>query len=260
MHKASYYIQNDSLFIISDKGEHKYFYQPICSPDNVKKNIEIIIDYCNELSIPPVIEECSNDFIEEARKSGFEFQRTERRDQWEYVYSVDAMISLKGKELHRKKNRFNKFVREHPDYTLEELKPVGVEEILDFHRYWCRLKNCSEDSSLKSERIAIEKLLGSMSHLPVSGVIILDKGRVKGFSIGTRLRDGIFVIMVEKAELLPEYEGIYACLNTETARYISTGYNFINRQQDMGIAGLRKTKLSWKPEKLLVCDTISLMD
>lgn len=256
IHKASFMITNDSLFIISEKSGGTTFYQPVCSKEAIKKNVEIMVEHCKEQSIPLIIEECDNNFIEQLQKNGFKFNRIERRDQWEYIYSVDALKTLNGKSLHKKKNRVNKFTREHPDYSIKELKFDDKEEILEFHRYWCYLKNLHDDPVFEFERQAITKLFDVMNHISVIGVIILDKGLVKGFSIGTRLRVNTLVIMIEKADLQLEYEGIYACLNTEMARFLNSEYKFINRQQDMGIGGLRKTKLSWKPEKLLICDTV----
>ena len=95
-----------------------------------------------------------------------------------------------------------------------------------------------------------------MIHSNIGGGIILERNRVLGFNMVTKLNDDTFVVMVEKAEPSPRYEGIYACLNSETAGLFSSEYKYMNRQQDMGIEGLRKAKLSWNPVKLIVCDTI----
>lgn len=234
-------------------------FPPLCDEKVLPQVMKDISDYFETVLGSRVrIRDCDDAFINRLSEAGFSFVRNERRDQWEYIYSSKKLSELKGRSFHKRRNRINKFLSTFPDYEHVRIQESDKERVLEFHDYWCHLRDCESDETLEQERDSIVTLFEIMNTVPVYGSLMLIDKEVKGFQIGTRLNRNTYVTLVEKAELAPEYDGIYALLNRDTASDICNEFEFINRQQDMGVPGLRKAKLAWKPDKLLVCDMLVL--
>jgi hypothetical protein len=251
----------DKLVILSNPEEvEPAFFPPLCKMDELEKTInEMKNYYSSRFGKTMKIKECGEDFIEKIKKCGFSFTREKVREQWEYIYRVEDLADLSGREMHKKKNRANKFEREHPNYVFREMKDDDKSRVLEFYDYWCTFRNCEEDKNLAYERKALETLfvLKKMDY-PVEGGIGFDGDRMVGYVLGTELNSKVFVVLSEKGELDKEYEGVYSVLNRDIARQILGRCDLLNLQQDLGIEGLRKSKLSWKPELLLVCDVVCI--
>jgi hypothetical protein len=251
----------DKLIILSNpEGTDPAFFPPLCKRNDLNSTIEEMkVYYSKSYGSPLKIKECSEDFINEMKECGFSFSREKIREQWEYIYKVEDLADLSGRGMHKKKNRANKFEREHPDYNFRMLTDLDENNVMDFYDYWCSFRECKNNKNLAFERKALETLfeLKRMDY-PVEGGIGFDGNRMVGFVLGTRLNKKLFVVLSEKGELDNKYEGVYAVLNRDIARQINGKYVFLNLQQDLGIKGLRKSKLSWKPELLLVCDVVHI--
>ncbi len=252
---------NNKLVILSNPEEiEPAFFPPLCHRNELKRTInEMRTFYTRRFEKPLRIKECSEDFIDEVSKCGFSFTRKEVREQWEYIYKVEDIADLSGREMHKKKNRANKFEREHPHYKFREMKDNDKSRVLEFYDYWCTFRNCEEDENLAFERRALETLFElKRKDYPVGGGIGFDGNRMVGYILGTKLNKRVFVVLSEKGELDNKYEGVYAVLNRDIARQIMGKFELLNLQQDLGIKGLRKSKRSWKPELLLVCDVVHI--
>ncbi len=260
LHYPRIWFSNDSLIVFcTADAANPCIFPPLCSEDELISMINLARDYFERTFNSPLrIRDCDETFICKMKNAGFRFKRHERRDQWEYIYSSQNLSELKGRSLHKRRNRINKFLSSFPNYRYARMNDSHKEQVLEFHDYWCRLRDCESDETLEYEKDAIITLFEIMEAVPIYGGLILIDGEVKGFQMGTRLNKDTYVTLVEKAELAPEYDGIYAMLNRDTASDIREQFRFVNRQQDMGVPGLRKAKLSWKPEKLLVCDMLML--
>lgn len=172
------------------------------------------------------------------------FRMTADRDQFDYVYRTEDLISLAGRKYHRKKNHLNRFQKTY-DFTYEELNPDMTDDCLRLAEEWCRVRNCEEHPSLEGEERAIREALIHWPHLQFRGGAILIDGGLEAFSLGEQLNSRTAVIHIEKANA--DYQGIYAALNQLFVQNAWSHTEFINREQDLGEPNIRKAKESYVP-------------
>ncbi|MFH1033265.1 MAG: phosphatidylglycerol lysyltransferase domain-containing protein [Pseudomonadota bacterium] len=171
------------------------------------------------------------------------------RDQSDYVYLSADLIALSGNRFHRKKNHLNKFRKAYPDYEYRPLDEGLVCRVLAMQQDWCALRDCASDVSLANEDQAIYEALKHFEALDFVGGAILVQGKVEAFSLGEPLNPDTAVIHIEKAN--PELPGLYAAINQRFAQEAWAGYAYINREQDLGIEGLKAAKESYNPHHLV---------
>lgn len=185
--------------------------------------------------------------IEELFPDTFTF--TPERDFADYIYLHSDLATLKGKKYQPKRNHVNKFKSLYPDYTFEPLTPELVPECIRLETQWCKAENHKEHMELQDERKSINAALARMNELDIIGGVLKVQGKVAGFTYGAPLNHETFDTCVEKADTT--YEGAYTVINQEFANMIPQQYIYINREEDLGIDGLRQAKLSYKPYLLL---------
>ncbi len=176
-------------------------------------------------------------------KVHFEYDRNSA----DYIYTSESLITLKGKKLHGKRNHLNKFKNDYAGrWNFEELDEFNREEFYAFQLMWTHTRD--DEGIFEGETAAVKALLDNIYALGVKGGLIRLDGKVIAMTLGTQMNTDVFVVNIEKA--LPEYNGAYQLINNEFARRNLTGYRYINREEDMGIEGLRKAKLSYLPEMM----------
>ena len=168
--------------------------------------------------------------------------------QSDYIYLAKDLINLAGRKFHQKKNHLNQFVKRH-EFEARELDFEMVECVLDMQETWCQLKNCDRDPGLLSEDLAICEALKNFGDLDYRGLAIFIDGKVEAFALGERLNPQTAVIHVEKAN--PEIRGLYAAINQRSCQELWSEYKYINREQDLGVMGLRQAKLSYNPDHMV---------
>ena len=166
------------------------------------------------------------------------------RDNSDYVYRTDDLIHLSGNKYHRKKNHFNQFVRKN-DFEYRPLDGDLVEKVMLMQESWCRMRECVINPELLAEDFAVREALTCFDALSFQGGAILIDGRVEAFSLGEALNRDTAVIHIEKAN--PHISGIYAAINQIFCKEAWSAFTYINREQDMGVEGLRKAKESYFP-------------
>ncbi len=176
------------------------------------------------------------------------FQRSSDRDDCDYIYKASDLIELPGRKYHGKRNHISRFTREHPDWIYEPIDADNTEECIRACHIWHDAQR-NVDSSLAHERIILEKALVQRETLGLIGGLIRCDGQVAALTLGERLNSNTFVVHFEKA--LPGYEGAYPVINNQFASHELREYEYINREEDLGIEGLRKAKLSYHPAILL---------
>lgn len=195
--------------------------------------------------------------LEETEKLEAYFPDTFRieafRDGFDYVYDIERLCSLSGKKLQSKRNHCNRFEQDHPDYKVLPLTPELLEQCRDFTARWYEEHaHLHDPSDYDREKIAISKAFEHFQALEMEGIaLVCDLGLV-GFSMGNRIRKDMFDINYEKA--LAAVNGAYPMVNREFARYLHEKYpeiRLLDREDDMGIPGLRKAKESYYPDILL---------
>lgn len=167
----------------------------------------------------------------------------EDRNNFEYVYDVNKLITLPGKNYHSKKNHINRFVRDY-EYEYNSYSDKYFEECMQMQESWSNEKDFSDKYSL-SESDAIRRALENYKELNLSGCVIKIDGEIKAFSFGTKLNEDTALILIEKAD--HKYQGIYQLINRDFLRHSFYNYKFVNRQEDMGDEGLRHAKMTYHP-------------
>ena len=178
---------------------------------------------------------------------GDSFVFEEQRDFFDYVYLSEKLSSLSGRKLHSKKNHVNSFLKKY-NYTLEELNKGNLKECLAFSHAWH--KNGPRNVKLDEEMIVIEKAFENYFELGLYGVVLKVDGNIIAYALGEPMADGkTFCTHFEKAS--PDFPTAYAAVNKLFAEKLEKDFQYINREDDAGSEGLRKAKLSYKPEYLV---------
>lgn len=170
------------------------------------------------------------------------------RDNFDYVYSTEDLINLAGRKYHSKQNHLNFFKRTY-EYQYLPITADLIKPCIDSAEEWYASHNGDDsDPGLKQEFRAIADVLGHFEYLGVQGGAILMDGKVAAFSFGEQLNDDMAVIHVEKGL---NVRGLYQVINQEFCQNAWSHLAFVNREEDMGIEGLRRAKESYHPVKLV---------
>lgn len=170
------------------------------------------------------------------------------RDNSDYLYNTVDLVSLRGKKYDGKRNHINKFKRQH---TFEYV-PLGcslLDECSRIMEEWCKEKNCKCQDGDYCERHVNMELLKNFKTLGCKGALIKMDGVFEAFTVGEMLNTDTAVIHIEKAK--NAIDGLYTIINQQFAEREWSGSTYINREQDLGMEGMRKAKLSYQPVRLI---------
>ena len=216
------------------------------------------------------LEEVLNELIEDARQEGEpfcmlgvcscmredleaimpgQFGFTVDRDYADYIYLRSDLATLKGKKFQSKRNHINKFRNTYPDYEYSPITKDRIQECLELEAKWCKANDCDQQEGTGNERRALIYALNHFEELGLTGGILHVNGQIVAFTFGMPINKETFGVHVEKADT--SIDGAYAMINYEFANHIPEQYIYINREEDLGIEGLRKAKLSYHPETIL---------
>lgn len=180
------------------------------------------------------------------RKYSQGLNHEEQRDMFDYFYDMNELRELKGSKYVPKRNFIKRCKKLNPETCT--LNKDNVSDFFKLQEEWCQLRGCKKDSSIYAESMAIKEALKHFEELNLFGVCVRIDGKIAGFSIGEKLNDDTFVEHFEKGD--NTFVGIYQYVLHEFVNTIS-GYKYLNREQDLGVEGLRKAKLSYHPLKLI---------
>lgn len=168
---------------------------------------------------------------------------TEDRNNFEYVYSAQELCTLQGKKFHSKRNHINKLLSAHSAYYRRYTND-DYDECMRLYMQWAENKG-GLTQSYKNELAALKDALKYMDILGLVGGLLIVDGNLEAFTIGEKFGDDMAIIHIEKAN--PSLQGAYAMINREFVCHEWHDLKYINREEDMGIEGLRKAKLSYNP-------------
>ena len=175
------------------------------------------------------------------------------RDGFDYVYAIDDLADLKGRKFQKKRNHANRFRLNHPDYEVIPLTSCNMARAQHMINDWYRTRMKEDpDGDYMLENIALSRACNKYADLGMDGILLCDGGEVLAVTMGSRMGADTFDIHFEKA--LDEADGAYPTINWEFARYLQKKHPellFLDREEDMGIEGLRKAKLSYYPHHMV---------
>ncbi len=172
------------------------------------------------------------------------------RPNYDYVYATKDLIELAGRHYHPKKNHLNYF-KGHYDYEYGPLTSEMADEAMEFIHAFNARKNLPdyEMGLLRMEEQAMDDVLRNLEKVGYLAGAIRIGGKIEAISIGGYLGRKTVTVHVEKANT--EFRGLYQAINNEFCKNVASRVKCINREEDMGIPGLRKAKLSYHPVKLI---------
>ena len=236
-------------------GEQLAYMMPIGSGDLKAILRKLIEDADKEKQSFCMLGVCSNMRVDLETTLPSQFVFTEDRDYADYIYLKSDLSILKGKKFQSKRNHINRFRNTYPDYEYTPITPDRIQECLDLEAEWCKVNNCDQQEGTGNERRALIYALHNFEALGLTGGILHVNSKIVAFTFGMPINHETFGVHVEKADT--NIEGAYAMINYEFANRIPEQYIYINREEDLGIEGLRKAKLSYQPvtilEKYMAC-------
>ncbi len=175
------------------------------------------------------------------------------RDSYDYVYSIDDLADLKGRKFQKKRNHLHRFWDAHPNCQPMPITKDNLETVQDMAASWyLRRQKSDPDGDYHLEQLALTRALGDPEALGMVGLALVEDGKILAFSLASLLSEDTLDIHFEKAR--DDIDGAYAAINQTFARYLREQFpqvRWLNREDDMGLEGLRKAKLSYQPSFLI---------
>ena len=260
--KMEYAENNNVLYIKLDfKGIPVFLWAPIPKYGvevDYRKAIYDGIRYMKNIGVEPTYRSVWTTFRDKMLKACPELFSMPTDIAWDYVYSRESLATLKGKKLHGKRNHINKFLSKYPVYEYKKLDVSMIGDCIALYDRWTAEKEPEEAKSLQNEKQSVLLALNNMEALGlVGGTIYIDE-KLCAFTIGERLHPHMQLIHIEKGDT--NYDGIFPMINQQYVLHECMDVELINREEDMGVEGMRKAKRSYQPIKMIEKHMISVKD
>ena len=260
--KMEYAEKNNVLYIKLDfEGVPMFLWAPIPKYGmevDYKKAIAEGIEYMRKAGVEPTFRSVWIPFRDKMLAACPELFSMPTDIAWDYVYARESLATLKGKKLHGKRNHINKFLSKYPDYEYKKLEKSMVDECIALYDQWIIEKDGEMAESLQNEKQSVMLALNNMEELGLVGGTIYIDGKLCAFTVGERLHPHMQLIHIEKGDT--NYEGIFPMINQQYVLHECEDVELINREEDMGIEGMRKAKRSYNPVKMIEKHLISTRD
>ena len=250
-----YAIEKDILFIHRSKldGEgFRIYLAPLCEKEKYKEGMEHLLEdaafYGCKAGFQTVTAEFK-EFLEREYPGRFSFENS--RDYAEYIYETEKLCILPGRPLRAKRNRVRAFYSAYDGHIrIENISADNLGDVRAFQDYWIKDRLAEEyDEMLERENEAIRFYLANYGELEFNGIVVYVKGTVVGYAAGTALSEDCIDEVIEKGR--KDVTGVYQLLCNEFALICGKGYRYVNREEDLGMPGLRRAKESYCPDILL---------
>ncbi len=238
---------NDFLFIRFSDDENFYYTFPI-GDGEIKSAFDLILENA-KLNNKKMKFVCLNKNQSKVLKEifGEKIKINKNRDGFDYIYSLEKLSSLSGRKYHSKKNHFNSFKNKY-NFIFEKINENNIGDCISFAREWYGENEATP--TLLREQKALECAFKNYFKLNLIGAIIKVENKIIAFCIGEEMYNkNIFCTHFEKADY--NFQGAYTAINKLFSEFLFKDFKLVNREDDAGVEGLRKAKLSYHPEILL---------
>ena len=238
---------NDFLFIRFSDDEKFYYTFPIGNGE-IKNAFNLILEDA-KLNNKKIKFVCLNENQTKILKEifGEKIKINKNRDGFDYIYSLEKLSSLSGRKYHSKKNHFNSFKNKY-NFKFELINEENISQCSSFAREWYSVNEATP--TLLKEQKALECAFQNYFKLNLIGAIIKVENKIIAFCIGEEMYNkNIFCTHFEKADY--NFQGAYTAINKLFSEFLFKDFKLVNREDDAGVEGLRKAKLSYHPEILL---------
>lgn len=246
-------VLEDQLVFFSQFNRKTVYLFPVGTGDR-KAALDAIIHDARKRGIPCrltglLAEDCQ--LVERLYPGQFRFHHD--RDSYDYVYDINGLADLRGKRYQKKRNHLNRFLSAYSDCCAKPVADENVEEVRHMLEKWYALREAEDPSAdFHMEKAAIFKALDKRVALGMECFALYVNNTCVAMSMASPLSETVFDVHFEKA--LEKFEGVYAAINYFFSRYLREKYGaiqYLNREDDMGIPGLRQAKLSYRPDYMI---------
>ena len=175
------------------------------------------------------------------------------RDGFDYVYQIDDLAELKGRKYQKKRNHLHRFRSQHPAWRVEPLTAENLPAVQQMAQQWYEARQLHDpQGDYELEKTALCRLFAHFQTLQPEGLVLLDGNEVLAFTVGSFLAEDTIDVHFEKAK--EDVDGAYTAINQAFAQYLREKYpqlRYLDREDDMGLEGLRKAKLSYYPDHMI---------
>ena len=175
------------------------------------------------------------------------------RDGSDYIYDIEKLATLPGRQYQKKRNHLNRFRQEHPDCKAVEIDENLLSAVKAMVEQWYDNRKAADpQADLHMEQVALRRAFEKWTELDLEGMVLLENGKILAMTAGSPLNNTTFDVHFEKAL---EEDGAYAAINQAFAAHLHGKYpdlRWLNREDDLGLPGLRKAKLSYYPDHLVI--------
>lgn len=220
---------------------------------DVEGAINHLIHDRNKRGLPPRMILLNKDQKEYCSKNGIEASAETHESNWDYIYRSEHLAKLEGKENSKKRNRVSRFTREYPDWHMETVESSNSDKLLaDMLRVeeeWLSEQEEISESVL-IEKEEIREAISLWAELPLSGAVIYVADKPVAMTIASEISEGAFDILFEKSYGEYAQAGGFAAINKYFADYLRKSHDahWINREEDVGLPGLRRAKMAYHPD------------
>ncbi len=239
------YCIDDGILYLKSYSEHiETFSLPF---GDMAKGVEKIKEY-SHTPYPTFWAQSGERFDRFISLFGDGYDVIESRNEFDYIYNSTDLITLSGKKYHSKRNHISAFSKQF-DWHYEDITDDNIDRVRRCADIWYSQSGNKMDDELRCEMQGVYMMLENMEALGVEGGAITVDDTVVAFTLGSPINQSIYNIHIEKA--INGFDTAYTVINREFAAHHCEGYKYINREDDLGLEGLRKSKLSYRPEILL---------
>lgn len=243
----------DGFLVLFSHFDRRAVYPFPAGQGDVRPALDAIIHDAQARGIPCCITGLSREnitLLEQLYPETFTFQCD--RDSFDYVYNIDDLADLKGRKYQKKRNHINKFRSLYPAWRTEPLTAENMPAVRNMAAQWFAARQQTDPTgSYILEQRALERAFDHFETLGLDGMVLLDGEKILAFTMASRLSEDTMDIHFEKA--LEAADGAYAAINQAFAQHLREKYpqiRYLDREEDMGLEGLRKAKLSYYPNHL----------
>ena len=250
---------NDTLVLFSQFNRKSVYPFPVGG--DIKFALDAIIQDAAQRGIPCRLTGLTQDdcaTLERLYPGRFRYHSD--RDFFDYVYAVEDLAELKGKKYQKKRNHLNRFLQQYPTYTLEPISRENIKDVAALAQAWYEKRQQDDPTSdTLMEQAALKKALTHFHGLGMEGLLMRCEGVPIAMTMGSFLSDDTFDVNFEKA-IDP---AAYPAINWEFARYLRNKYPklvYLDREDDMGLEGLRKAKMQYLPHHMVAKSWACLLE
>lgn len=224
--------------------------------ENVKEALAEIKEYCINQKIELHFCVVSKAQLEVLKENFPSMEAETERDWYDYLYDSQDMATFKGRRYSGQRNHMNKFKALYPEYRFEEITKDNLEEVIAFFEAFSTAHQKDSETAIEESKMVLELLKKYDIYKQMGGLIRVED-KIVAISVGEIVGDTLF-IHIEKADR--DYQGSYQMIvNQFAAHYVNEDVNYVNREEDVGDEGLRKSKLSYHPVELLEKYTVKVL-